>query len=272
MKQKTFKKLTTLSLFFLLAGSVMLAHAETPEEIMKKAHLVSYYQGKDGKSQMLMQVFSKSRKEPIKKLFTMIKYDVEEGGEQMFLVYFTQPSDIQRTTFLVHKKINEDDYRRLYIPASDKILAIAGSRKQDPFMGSDFSYEDVSGRHYTKDNHKILDETTLDNVPVYHMESTPKENEDKIAKIVSWIAKDTFIPMKVEFYGQDGKMFKYYKPGKIINIQGYPTVIQRLMISPDEDTKTLISLNPQQTAYDIGMSEEIFSERSLKNPPMEFLK
>ena len=151
-------------------------------EIVKKAHLNSYYQADDGSAQILMKIYAKGNDKPIKKLFYMLRLDQEEGGKQMFLTYFVKPTDIKRTTFLVHKNIAEDDYRRLYVPASDKILAIAGSRKQDPFMGSDFSYEDVSGRHYTKDKHILLSDDMFSGEAVYVTESTPLVKEDKIKK------------------------------------------------------------------------------------------
>ena len=256
-------------LLFLIPTS---AFSMSGEVIMKKANLISYYPADDARSQILMKVYSPGKKKPIKKMFYMLKYDVEEGGEQMFFIYFTKPSDIKRTTFLVHKKLNEDDYRRLYIPSSDKVVAISGSRKQDPFMGSDFSYEDVSGRHFNQDNHELKGPEDLKGKAVYVVESVPKKREPKIAKIKSWIRKSDFVPLKVEFYNHDGELFKTYLAGKIKTIQGYPTVLKRTMISPIEGTRTILLLNPKKMKYDVGLKQSIFGERSLKNPPIKYLK
>lgn len=242
------------------------------EEVMTKANLISYYPATDARSQMLMKVYSPGKKKPIKKMFYMLKYDIEEGGEQMFFVYFTKPSDIKRTTFLVHKKLKVDDYRRLYIPASDKVVAISGSRKQDPFMGSDFSYEDVSGRHFSKDTHELKGTEKIKKDAVYVVESIPKSREPKIAKIKSWVRKSDFVPLKVEFYNHDGALFKTYIAGNIKKIQGYPTVLKRTMISPLDGTRTILLLNPKKMKYDVGLKASLFSERSLKNPPIKYLK
>lgn len=241
-------------------------------DIMKKAHLASYYSGKDGKAQMLMKVYSKSSSTPIKKLFYMLRLDKEDGGEQFFYTYFLSPSDIKKTAFLVHKYVDKDDFRRLYIPASDKVLAISGARKQDPFMGSDFSYEDVSGRHFSKDNHKLLKEDKLNAEEVFVTESIPKVKEDKIAKIQAWISKKSYIPLKVEYFNHQGKIFKRYESLEIKDIQGYPTIMNRKMSSPLEGSYTEMIVNPKSVQYDLGFKESTFSERSLKNPPMEYLK
>ncbi len=241
---------------------------EDAASIMKKSHLASYYAGKDGSSQLLMKVYDSKGGEPIKKLFNMLRLNVKEGGEQMFFTYFAAPADIKGTTFLVHKFIDKDDFRRLYLPASDKVLAIAGSRKQDPFMGSDFSYEDVSGRHFSKDNHKMVSEDDKQ----YIIESTPKEKEDKISKIKYWINKSNFVPEKVEFYNHDGKVARTYESKKVENIDGVATITSRVMTSNLEGTHTEILVNPKKTKYGVGLSEDVFTERSLKNPPVKFMQ
>lgn len=248
------------------------AFASSADEIVKKANLAAYYAADDGSSQLLMKVYRKGSSKPISKLFYMMKKDLEEGGEQLFYTYFVRPSDIKRTTFLVRKYIDKDDFRRLYIPASDKILAIAGSRKQDPFMGSDFSYEDVSGRHYSKDNHTLLGDDNYRKREVYLTESVPKVKEEKIAKMRAWIDKKSFIPLKVEFYNHDNQVFKVYESGAIKMIDGFPTIMKRTMTSPLEGTRTVLLVNPKKVKYNIGLSEGLFSERSLKNPPMKYLK
>jgi len=259
----------------LLAGLLLLpglAAAQTGPEVARKAHLAAYYAATDGRAQMLMQVYRKGAREPITKLFTMLKLDLEDGGRQMFYTLFASPSDIRRTAFLVHKYVDRDDFRRLYIPASDKVLAISGARKQDPFMGSDFSYEDVSGRHFSKDTHTLLGEETRDGRPHYVLESVPREREDKLARMKSWIDKETFLPMRVEFYGHDGQAYKVYESSRVMTFQGHPTIMVRTMTSPLAGTRTVILVNPKNIAYDIGLSEVVFAERSLRNPPLQFLQ
>ncbi len=264
------KLLTTLLLLISFS-----AFAENAFEIMKKAEKASYYQGKDGMGQMLMKVYASDNAKPIKKMFYMMRLNVGNNGRQMFFTYFTAPSDIRRTTFLVHKYMDKDDFRRLYIPSSDKVIAIAGSRKQDPFMGSDFAYEDVSGRNIRNDNHKFLGKEKIDGVECFVVESTPKaefKKNDKYSKIKAWIATTDYLPRKVEFYNQAGKLWKVYTSEKIKNIGGFPTILKRTMRTVTTGTHTVILVNPKKVRYNVGFKEDLFSERSLKNPPMQYLK
>lgn len=248
------------------------AYAQDADEIIKKAHMAAYYQGDNGRGQMLMKVYAKGSTKAITKLFYMLRHDIEEGGKQMFFTYFVKPSDIKGTTFLVHKFIDKDDFRRLYIPASDKVIPIAGNRKQDPFMGSDFTYEDVSGRHFTKDNHKLLGSEKMLGHDCYVTESIPKVKESKIARMKAWISKKNFVPIRVDFYNHDGKVYRQYESQKIEDIDGFPTIMVRRMSSVLKGTKTIMKVNPKKVQYNIGLKEGLFSERSLKNPPMKYLK
>lgn len=266
------KKLILLSLVLLLTlGSFIKAEELTADEILKKAHMAAYYLGDDGKAQMLMKVYAKGSDNPIKKMFVMLRLDLEEGGRQMFYTYFEKPSDIKGTTFLVHKYIDKDDFRRLYIPASDKIIPIAGNRKQDPFMGSDFTYEDVSGRYYTKDNHKLVGNEKMSGYDCYVTESIPKEKEPTIAKMKAWIDKASFIPIRVDFYNHDGEVYRIYESKKIEDVDGFTTIMERVMTSTLKGTKTIMLVNPKKVQYNVGLDEDVFSERSLKNPPMKYL-
>jgi outer membrane lipoprotein-sorting protein len=263
------KKIIMLILVLLLSLSVF---AENVDDIIKKAHTAAYYPGDDGKSQMLMKVYARGSNKSINKLFYRLRLDIEEGGKQMFFVYFVRPSDIKKTTFLVHKYIDKDDFRRLYIPSSDKVIPIAGHRKQDPFMGSDFTYEDVSGRHFTKDNHKLLGNESIAGYDCWVTESIPKKKESKIARMKAWIDKKTYIPIRVDFYNHEGKVYRKYESLKIEVVDGFPTIMERVMTSTLKGTKTIVKVNPKKIQYNIGLDKNLFSERSLKNPPMQYLK
>ena len=264
------KLITTLIMLISLS-----AFGESALEVMKKAEKASYYQGKDGMGQMLMKVYAKKGASAIKKMFYMLRINDGTDGKQRFLTYFTAPSDIKRTTFLVHKYVDKDDYRRLYIPSSDKVIAIAGSRKQDPFMGSDFAYEDVSGRNIHHDNHKLLGKATVDGTECHIIESAPMKKyaaSDKYSKIKAWIGTADSLPRKVEYYSTDGKLWKVYTSGKIKTLSGFPTILKRSMKTVTTGTYTDILVNPKKVKYNQGFTKDMFTERTLKNPPMKYLK
>jgi len=67
---------------------------------------------------------------------------------------------------MVHKSPESNDKRWIYVPAVDLVKPISADDKNSSFVGSDFTYEDVSGRHWSEDNHTLLEESELDGKPV----------------------------------------------------------------------------------------------------------
>ncbi len=278
------KRMAAMSLLvavkMLLVAVPSAASSESPGEIMRKAGLADHYSGDDRQSRVAMLIYYDPSQKPAKKIFRFLKRDLEEGGRQQFYVYFTQPTDIRRTALLVHKYVDRDDLRRLYLPASDSVLMISGKQKQCPFMGSDFSAEDFTGRHYAKDRHLLVEETELTvnakKGPVVYgvwvIESFPRKFEEKTSKTKTWIDRKTYLPLRMEYYNHHKELYKLYEAHSIKEIGGYPTVTKRVMTSPLEGTRTILFLDEKNTRYDVGISASVFTEGSLKNPPQEVLQ
>ena len=68
------------------------------------------------------------------------------GAGDRVLVRFTYPNDIAGTGFLVWERPGGDDDRFLYLPALARVRRITGAERQESFVGSDFTYEDIGGR------------------------------------------------------------------------------------------------------------------------------
>ena len=147
-----------LSVF--LTVSLQAAEAPTVDEIINRANLAAYYAADDGRAEVMMTI-TDAQGRTRKREFVILRRDVVDGGQQQFYVYFKKPSDVRKMVFMVHKYIDKDDDRWLYLPALDLVKRIAGSDKRTSFVGSHFLYEDVSGRSVKEDIHELV-ETTAD--------------------------------------------------------------------------------------------------------------
>lgn len=234
-------------------------------EIVNRANLAAYYQGEDGKSQVDMTITDSQGRTQTRK-FTILRMDVEKGGEQKFYVYFDRPADIRKTVFMVWKHIGKDDDRWLYLPALDLVKRIAGGDKRTSFVGSHFFYEDVSGRSPVEDTHELIETTdkffVLKNVPV-------NPGEVEFTHYMLWIDRANFIPMKAEYYDKNGELYRRVEALEVQEIQGHPTVTKAKVQDIKSGGSTVSSFD--KVNYDLGIEENIFTERYLRRAPRKWL-
>jgi outer membrane lipoprotein-sorting protein len=253
-----------------LALAVVTASAETAEEIMKKSHMAYYYAGDDGIAEVRMVLTDAKGKERNRE-FTMLRIDEEEGGDQKYYTYFKKPSDVARMTFMVHKTTDGNDKRWIYVPAVDLIRPISADDKNSSFVGSDFTYEDVSGRHWSEDTHTLVEESELDGKAVYVIESVPKDADyDGFAKKVSYIDKATYLPLKEEYYDDKGELSRVFTAERVEKMDGILTVTFRRMTDVKKGSNTTVEFS--DIKYNVGLTSDLFTERYLKNPPRQYIK
>ncbi len=266
-----FKKSALTAMIILLVSlmSASVIAQETAEEIMKKSHMAYYYAGDDGVANVSMRIIDKKGKERIRE-FVMLRLDIEDGGDQKYYTYFKKPSDVSRLTFMVHKNSEANDKRWIYVPAVDLVKQISADDKNSSFVGSDFSYEDVSGRHFTEDSHKLLYDSTWNENKVFVIESTPKEKYKGFTRKISYIDKTTYLPYKELYFGKKDKLVKEMTSEEIKEVDGIITITHRTMKDVKKNRVTHVVFD--DIDYNTGIKDEIFTERYLMNPPMEFIK
>ena len=265
---KTKLKILSFSLAFAAFLTVAApAFAVDVSGIVAKANHSSYYQGADGRAHVKMEITDKQGRKRSRELVILRKDVGEDDKEQKFYVYFTRPADVNKTVFMVWKHVGADDDRWMYLPALDLVRRIAASDERTSFVGSDFFYEDISGRNPEEDTHELLE--TTDNY--YVLKSTPKDrNAVEFSYFKSYIHKTSFIPVKVEYYDKNDKKYREGTAEKVETVGKYPTVTQGSM--KDLRSGSVTNLIYSNVDYDIGLPDDIFTERYLRQPPMNYIK
>ncbi|MFH1459026.1 MAG: outer membrane lipoprotein-sorting protein [Candidatus Omnitrophota bacterium] len=233
-------------------------------EIVTNANKVAYYEGNDGKSSVTMTI-TDAQGRLRKRVFKILRFDVQDAAEQKYYVYFSEPADVQDMVYMVWKHLDRDDDRWMYLPALDLVRRIAATDKRSSFVGSNFVYEDISGRSLDLDKHELIDDENF-----YKIKNTPLNAADvEFAYFIVDIRKDNFLPVKAEYYDPQGKLFKTVEALETKDIQGHPTVTKSKATDLNAGSNTVIEFS--QVEYDLGLEDNIFSERFLRRPPRQWL-
>lgn len=248
-----------------------IVYALTGEEVIKKSQSAFYYAGKDFKARVVMRLISKEGKERIRELTMLRKNYGESGGDQKYFIYFYQPQDVRDMTFMVYKYPAKNDDRWLFIPALNMVRRIAANDKRSSFVGSDFTYEDVSGRDVEDDNHSIIKEERLGEKDAYVIKGIPRDEKGAdFSYKLSWIDKENFLPLKEEYYDRHGELYKVFTADEVRDIQGFPTITKRQMKDVKTGHRTEVAY--QKAEYDIKLDDDVFTERYLKKPLKKWIE
>src|SRR3989338_2711147 len=268
---KAIKIFFVVILFFFIGFNQGLTFAQSElsaADIIAKARLAFYYAGRDMRTKVLMELINKDGQKRIREL-TMLRKDYEEGGNQKYFMYFHKPADVKDTTFMVYKYPNKDDDRWLFIPAINLVKRIAANDKYSSFVGSDFTYEDVSGRKPEEDTYTLLRKEKLNGKNCFVIESIP-EGAFEYTKRISWIDETNFLPLKEEFYDKQNELYRQFEAEEIKDVNGTPTITKRLMRNVKTGHRTEVTF--QTVEYNVGIGDDIFSERYLRRPPLEWIR
>jgi hypothetical protein len=258
--------LVGIAALLVFAGSAL---AITADEVMKKSQTAFLYQGKDFKARVMMKLVSKGGQERIREMTMIRKNFGASGGDQKYFIYFFQPADVKDMTFMVHKYPGRDADRWLFVPAISMVRRIAAKDKYSSFVGSDFSYEDISGRNLEEDAHALVKEEKTESRDSYVVKSTPKAGDAEYSHKLSWIDKTNFLPLKEEYYDRKGELYKVFAADEIKDVKGFPTVTKRTMKNLLSGHRTEVVFT--KTDYNIGIEDSLFSERYLKQPPKRLI-
>jgi len=174
---------------------------------------------------------------------------------------FLSPKSVKGVTLL---NINDGEKIYLYMPAYNKPRRIAGSSKQEEFMGTGLSYEDMSMDYKDKDyDKKLLEETDNE----YVVEVLPTEEDVSYEKIILHIDKEKFYAKKVEFYETINELTKTLTINKIeVDDNGKVTPMEIEFTDIENNKKTKIVI--KEIEYNIELSSNFFSIRTLKKPKL----
>jgi len=228
-------------------------------ELAQKSDAVMSGYG-DAKSEMVMTLINAKGQERQRTMKSMV---LEKDGGDKSLMEFLTPADVKGTKFLSYEHADKDDDQWLYLPALKRVKRIASKNKSGSFMGSEFSYEDLSAFNIEKYNYSgDAEEVVVDGKKMYKSERTPNSKNSGYTKQVSWTTTDTLLTMKVEYYDRKKELLKTATFADYKKINGVWRIGQITMLNHQNDKKTTLVWKNETIKN--GLKDKDFNKRVLK--------
>jgi len=184
-------------------------------------------------------------------------------GDEKQIMWFLDPADVKGSSFLRIEHEDGSSDMWLYLPAFDKIRRIVASAKKENFMGSDFTYDDMSTRRIEDYTYRRLKDEAWGSFECYVVESLPKKGVNaEYTRVLSWVWKDSLIPVKEEYYDNLGELKKIRRLSEIEKIKGYWTAQIMTMEDVQKEHRTEIVF--KDIEIDTGIDDGVFDTRYLK--------
>jgi len=133
--------------------------------------------------------------------------EIQNDGDKS-LTLFSKPRDVKGTAFLSFSHPIAADDQWLYLPALKRIKRISSSNKSGPFMGSEFSFEDLSSFEVDKYHYKYLGDELFNNQNNYVVEQYPVDSNSGYTRRVVWLDKVAYRAQKIDFYDRKDSLLK----------------------------------------------------------------
>lgn len=192
----------------------------------------------------------------------MVMYLKDEGEDKVSVIFrFLSPADVKGVTLL---SLRSGEKIYLYMPAYKKVRLIAGSSKSEKFMGTDFSYDDLSAGYGKEEYESTLQGEDEEN---YYLELVPKKTDSKYGKLSMVVDKEKFYFKKIDFFDTAGALWKTLEVHEIREKEDGSIQILKLSLKDVKENHTTI-MEVSTIEEDISLPEDFFSVRTIQRPTL----
>lgn len=243
-----------------------LAESLTGRQIMGKVDARD--DGDNMTAELVMTLIDKNNHHRVRKMKTFSK---DKGDDTLNLFFFTSPADVRDTGFLTYDYYSgeQDDDQWLYLPQLKKVKRIASSDKDSSFVGSDFSYADMTKRVLDEWKYKLLKEIDVKGKPCWLVEALPRdtmiEKRYGYTRSLLFICKKTDMMIRAIHWLREGNKIKYHDNVTIEKIDGI-WVPTRIKVKSVRNQQVLHSteLVQHNVQYGQDIDEGLFVTRRLE--------
>ncbi len=254
-----------LFMVMMIVSSCVIAQTDEERglELARKADERSRGFG-DSQATMKMILVSNRGEQSVRELRMMTLEMQDEDNDDRSLLIFDKPLDVRGSALLTWSHRNRDDDQWLYFPALRSVRTIASRKKSGPFMGSEFSFEDMSAPTLEKYDYRYIRDEACGhlNLNCHVIERTPLDSNSGYTRQIVWMDELEYRTWKVDYYDRK----KSHQ--KTLTVSGFNLYEDRFwrasrmeMVNHQTGRSTILEWSDY--AFDTGLSETDFTQNSL---------
>ncbi len=182
------------------------------------------------------------------------------------VMLFLSPANVKGTRFLQKENHGKDDDKWIYLPSLKNTRRVNSSEGSKSFMGTDATYDDLSTREIDEDDHQYEGEETKKvgsaTYECYKVKEVPYDKKSsQYSYRITWVDKETYVPVYTEMYDKNGKLIKVLEVPVIKNVDGYTITMATKLTNVQTGHYTTLTIKKLQ--LDKPIPERVFTSSFL---------
>jgi hypothetical protein len=252
----------------LLFGGSDVHAGPSARDIMDKSFQGRKLDGSEAKVKMIMTDDKGATRE---RSMTMATKLYDGGKTEKRIVRFTAPADVKGTGVLIFDYDVAADDVWIFLPALRKTRRIVSSQRNQSFLGSEFSFGDLSAPSLDEYTYNLVKEEDAGGEPCYVIDVLPKEKAtgeaEGYSKKTVWISKATYSVRRTQFFDMGGKLLKELTTNDVKLIDPKKKAYRAMkmeMVNKQNGRKSVFQSENVALAPDT--KDEYFTTRYLERP------
>jgi outer membrane lipoprotein-sorting protein len=233
----------------LIVTSAALLSAQTAEEIIRRLEENQVHETAKTEGKMVIHDRFGT------KTVTYVSY---ARGEEETLVEFTSKHERGQ------KILRTDDKIYLYYPDASELIRLQGSALRDSVMGSDMSYEDMTGgKGLLEDYHvELKGSEQVNGNECFKLVLTAKSRRVAYYQQTLWVDTEEYVTRKAHQFSRSGDLLKEMNIGEFIQIRG-KTIPKHITVRDNLKRNSETAFILQSIEIGIPLPADIFSLEGL---------
>ena len=183
-----------------------------------------------------------------------------EDGDRTIMV-LSRPADLSGTAFL---SVLQGEGRRgqwIYLPAARRVRRIGGAQASDPFLGSHFTYDDMTPPSIEGFSYQWIRDQDVAGLSGALVERCPSSCTEGAKRELLWIDTDQYLLHRVDYFDSDGVRRRTLRITDYRQVDGFWRALQMEMSEGDDGGRTVLTWS--QLRLGIGLRERDFDPARL---------
>lgn len=199
--------ITGLIVFFISAIAVNADNSIESEGYLIMRRVFESYDGfKNATADLEMILYDGSggQKKRRMKFFAL---EQPNDGDRTILL-FKSPKDVDGTALLTYSHLDGINDQWIYLPAFRRNKRISDNAKTSSFMGSEFTYEDLSGMELPMYAYRYLEDQAIDGMACHVVELRPQYPNTAYSRMQVWVNASENRIRKIDYFDKNDRRFK----------------------------------------------------------------